>query len=261
VFCCARAALRSAAAAPFSSPALAPTCVARPRVLLPPSTPSLPFDLRGAAANAAAATFLPPTAPTPNRSHTHPPVPRYKLDDHIGCVVAGLTADANLLIGEARVMAQRHLYTYQEPMPVEQLVKRVCDLKHSYTQFGSLRPFGVSFLVAGHDKYLGHQLYMSDPSGNFSAWKATCIGKNNPAGKSLLKSDYTEGASIQECLKLAAKVMNKTMDTTAPSAEKIEFFTLTRDAEGNNVHTILPDAEVTALLAAVELEGGDAGDE
>jgi 20S proteasome alpha/beta subunit len=42
-----------------------------------------------------------------------------------------------------------------------------------------LRPFGVSLLYIGHDPIHGFQLYHSDPSGNYSGWKATCIGANN----------------------------------------------------------------------------------
>lgn len=38
-------------------------------------------------------------------------------------------ADANILINICRMAAQRYLYAYQEPMPVEQLVKSVCDTK------------------------------------------------------------------------------------------------------------------------------------
>ena len=60
----------------------------------------------------------------------------YKLDDHLVCAVAGLTADANELIDIARLMAQRYAYTYQEPQPVEQLVSQICDRKHFFTQFG-----------------------------------------------------------------------------------------------------------------------------
>lgn len=39
-------------------------------------------------------------------------------------------------------------------MPVEQLVRSICDYKQAYTQYGGLRPFGVSFLFAGYDRYL-----------------------------------------------------------------------------------------------------------
>ena len=61
-------------------------------------------------------------------------------------------------------------------MPIEQVVRTVCDYKQAYTQFGGLRPFGVAFLFAGWDKHYGFQLYQSDPSGNYSGWKATVIG-------------------------------------------------------------------------------------
>ena len=37
----------------------------------------------------------------------------------------------------------------QEPMPVDQLVRQLCDTKQGYTQFGGLRPFGVSLLYGG----------------------------------------------------------------------------------------------------------------
>ena len=92
-------------------------------------------------------------------------------------LVAGLTADANILIQRARVSSQRYLHDFQEPMPVEQVVRTVCDYKQAYTQFGGLRPFGVAFLFAGWDKHHGFQLYQSDPSGNYSGWKATVIGE------------------------------------------------------------------------------------
>ena len=121
----------------------------------------------------------------------------YKLDEHVACAVAGITSDANILINTARVTAQRFTFTYGEPMPVEQLVQSLCDTKQArarcawscarraharplgaqgYTQFGGLRPFGVSFLFAGWDAVHGFQLYQSDPSGNYGGWKATAIG-------------------------------------------------------------------------------------
>jgi 20S proteasome subunit alpha 3 len=128
------------------------------------------------------------------------------------------TADANILIDQARLRAGRYAYQYQEPIvPVvlEQLVvEYVCNYKQFYTQRAGLRPFGVAFLFAGYDDQYRFQLYQSDPSGNYSGWKATVvIGANNQAGKSLLKSEYkigeTEAESdesipaVQEALKLA----------------------------------------------------------
>jgi 20S proteasome subunit alpha 3 len=60
----------------------------------------------------------------------------YKIDNHIAAAVAGITADANVLINMARVHAQRYLHQYGEPVPVEYLVQQLCDVKQGYTQFG-----------------------------------------------------------------------------------------------------------------------------
>ena len=108
-------------------------------------------------------------------------------------------------------------------MPVEQLVQKVCDLKQGYTQFGGLRPFGVSFLFAGHDPHHSLQLYASDPSGNYSGWKATCIGANNSTAQSLLRQDYRDDIGLEESIGLALKVLSKTMDSTSLDSEKREF--------------------------------------
>jgi 20S proteasome subunit alpha 3 len=144
----------------------------------------------------------------------------YALGESMICSVAGITADANILINYCRNAAQKYFYTYQEPIPVEQLVQRVCDLKQGYTQFGGLRPFGVSFLYAGWDKYHGFQLFQSDPSGNYGAWQATCIGASNQSAQSILKNEYKEEMNLNEAQILAIKVMSKIMDISSLNAEK-----------------------------------------
>jgi 20S proteasome subunit alpha 3 len=50
--------------------------------------------------------------------------------------VAGITSDANTLIDYARRIYQQYALSYGEPMPVEQLVQYVCNMKQSYTQHG-----------------------------------------------------------------------------------------------------------------------------
>ena len=175
--------------------------------------------------------------------------------------MAGLTADANILIDQARLRAGRYYYQYQEPIPVEQLVEHVCNYKQSYTQYGGLRPFGVAFLFAGYDEHHRFQLYQSDPSGNYSGWKATVIGANNQAGKSLLKTEYKEDLmTVQEALKLAVRVLNKTMDGTAAAVDKMELFTMTLNDKNECVHHILTSKEAKAVIDQVEAESASAGD-
>ncbi|BEI84369.1 hypothetical protein CcaverHIS002_0409730 [Cutaneotrichosporon cavernicola] len=151
----------------------------------------------------------------------------FLLNNNILSGLAGITSDANSLVNYARNSAQRHLYTYDEDIPVEMLVQRLCDMKQGYTQFGGLRPFGVSLLYVGWDPLYGFQLYQSDPSGNYSGWKATCIGANHSSAASLLKQDYKDDITLEEAKALCLKTMAKTMDSTKLSSEKLEFATMT----------------------------------
>jgi 20S proteasome subunit alpha 3 len=179
----------------------------------------------------------------------------YKIDDHIACTVAGITSDANILLNTCRLQAQRYLFTYQEPIPVDQLVRALCDTKQGYTQFGGMRPFGVSLLYAGWDRQKGFQLYQSDPSGNYGGWKAASIGANHASATSVLQADYQEETSLEEAVRLVVKVLSKTMDSTTLSPEKVELATLSRDAAtGEVVFKIFEDAELGPLLEAVNAE-------
>lgn len=171
----------------------------------------------------------------------------YKIDGHVMCAVAGITSDANILINQARLSSQRYSFSYQEPVPVEYLVQLICDTKQTYTQFGGLRPFGVSFLLAGWDRHYGFQLYQSDPSGNYGGWKATSIGANSNAASSILKSDYKEDLSLKDALGLAIKVLTKTMDSATLSADKLEISTVS-EKDGKVTHHQLSDKELEALL-------------
>ena len=82
----------------------------------------------------------------------------FQLSGNVLAGVAGMTADANSLVNYARNSAQKYLLSYDDDIPVEQLVQRLCDLKQGYTQYGGLRPFGVAFLCAGYDAHHGFQL-------------------------------------------------------------------------------------------------------
>ncbi|KAJ3196711.1 protein with putative role during mitosis [Irineochytrium annulatum] len=172
----------------------------------------------------------------------------YKINNNISVAVAGITSDANTLIQYTRNQAQGYELTYNEPIPVEQLVQRLCDLKQGYTQYGGLRPFGVSFLYGGYDIHQGFQLYHSDPSGNYSGWNATCIGANSANATSILKQDYREDFTLNEAKSLAVKVLAKTMDSSTLGADKLEFATLRLGADGSVIYHPFKPEEIEKLL-------------
>lgn len=69
-------------------------------------------------------------------------------------------------------------------------------------------------------------------------------GQNNQAGKGILKTDYKPENTVEENLKVAVKILLKTMDSATPGPERIELSTLRKDAEGAVQHYTLTDAEV-----------------
>lgn len=71
---------------------------------------------------------------------------------------------------------------------------------------------------------------------------------------SMLKQDYKEGEmTLKSALALAIKVLNKTMDVSKLSAEKVEIATLTRE-NGKTVIRVLKQKEVEQLIKKHEEE-------
>ena len=146
----------------------------------------------------------------------------HKVDEHLYCVVSGLTADANYLLEYLRTESQRYFSKFEEEIPIEQLVERVCDLKQAYTQSGGMRPFGSSFIFLGKDYQNGFQIWSSDPSGNMFSWKAIAQGSNEENANNFLKEEFKPDLSEQQALHLVVKGLMQTLDTSNPEVERIE---------------------------------------
>lgn len=172
----------------------------------------------------------------------------YQVDDHIYTSIAGLSSDARILLQEARKLAQEYRVKFNEPIPLERLAEEIADIKQSYTQHGGLRPFGAAFVLFGYDSYLGYQIYQTDPSGNYAAWKSISIGKNRTAIDPLIKSDYGEDMNVDECIKLALGITLKTADASALSPERIELG-IFKNVDGKCEFKLLTDEEMKALCA------------
>ncbi|MEM1657844.1 MAG: archaeal proteasome endopeptidase complex subunit alpha [Candidatus Jordarchaeales archaeon] len=135
----------------------------------------------------------------------------FVIDEHIGAAIAGLTADARVLVDQARVQAQVNKLTYDEPISVESLTKYIGDLKQVYTQHAGVRPFGVSFLIAGVDDG-GPKLFMTDPSGTYWGYWATAIGAGSQKAKEILEKEYKKDINLEEGIKLALTALKAVLE-------------------------------------------------
>ena len=132
----------------------------------------------------------------------------FQIDDHIGCATSGLVADARVLIDRARLDAQINEITYNEKIQVKTLVKRICDFKQTYTQYGGVRPFGTALLIAGVDE-TGARLFATDPSGALMEYKASSEGAGRSGAMTFFERHYKENISMEEAVDLGIKALNK----------------------------------------------------
>jgi proteasome alpha subunit len=151
----------------------------------------------------------------------------HQIDEHVGCATAGLVADARVLVEYSRLTSQINRVTYSEPIPIELLVRRICDYKQQYTQFGGVRPFGTALLVGGYDDD-GVHLFETEPSGSLTSFKATSTGGNKQPVMELLEQKYKPGMDADQAIMLALEGLRASLDE-AQTLAQVEVCTIQRD--------------------------------
>ncbi|CAL9092939.1 proteasome subunit alpha type-1-like [Musa acuminata AAA Group] len=136
----------------------------------------------------------------------------FKIDDHIGVAIAGLTADGRVLSRYLRNECINHSFVYESPLPVSRLVVRLADKAQVCTQRSWKRPFGVGLLVAGLDE-TGAHLYYNCPSGNYFEYQAFAIGSRSQAAKTFMERRFEafNGYSRDELIKDALFAIKETL--------------------------------------------------
>jgi proteasome alpha subunit len=136
----------------------------------------------------------------------------FKMDENIGCAIAGLHADSRILVDYARVQCQVHRLTYSEPIRVQTITRRLADIKQQYTQHGGVRPFGSALLIVGVDPDGTPRIMTTSPSGTYWAWEGTCMGNNSDEAKDKLTKELKQTMSLDEIVKLAIKILKSTSE-------------------------------------------------
>jgi len=139
----------------------------------------------------------------------------FKIDDHIGIAISGLTADARLLSKYMRNECINHKFAFERPMQTVRLVTQVADKAQVHTQQYGRRPYGVGLLVIGFDQ-TGPHLYESFPTGNFYDYKAMAIGARSQSARTYLEKYFPEfeNLSLQELIKHGLQALRETTQTS-----------------------------------------------
>ena len=132
----------------------------------------------------------------------------YEIDEHIISSAAGILSDARVLVERAQLFSQQHRVTYDTGIDVESVIKEISNIKQMSTQYGGIRPFGVSMMIVGISRDRG-KLFVSDVTGNYFGYTASAIGENDEKIKEMLKEGYKPESTVEDALKLGMKIFKK----------------------------------------------------
>jgi len=171
-----------------------------------------------------------------------------KLDENLTIAFAGLTADARVLINKARVEAQSFRLTCEDAPTVEYMARYIAKTQQSYTQRGGVRPFGVSSMIAGVSSDQKLSLYLTDPAGTYSSWKANCIGgKNEKAVREFLEKNWTPTLSETDAIRLTIRALLEVVDS---GSKNMEIAVILKDRPMQTI----PEEDVQVVITDIERE-------
>ena len=97
--------------------------------------------------------------------------------------------------------------TYDESVEVATVAKHLADQAHQFTQYGGVRPNGVSMIIAGVDQK-GESIYVTDPSGTYIQFAAIAIGAGADEVNEFFEKYYNADMSLEEAASLAVAAIN-----------------------------------------------------
>ena len=146
-----------------------------------------------------------------------------------------MVPDGRHFVDRARDESQSWRQNFKTPIPTSDLASRMGGYLQAYTMYGSVRPFGITAIVAGVDtseetpvdgevgsgpacgaggkteskKHGGPFLYMVEPSGMYWGYYGAATGKGRQAAKAELeKLDLHEGnITLDQAVKEAARII------------------------------------------------------
>jgi 20S proteasome alpha/beta subunit len=169
-----------------------------------------------------------------------------RIDSHVAMTFAGIIADSRSLSDYARLRCQSFRYSLDISPTVDTIAKSISNKMQEYTQKAGVRPFGLSCIIAGFDEGKDEpKLYLTDPSGQVSMWKAGVIGKNSDKVLGILEEKYKDNMSENDALKCTIDAMLQYVESGSKNMEVAVI-------KPGNDFKIVPDEQVDEIIKQVE---------
>ena len=129
---------------------------------------------------------------------------------------------------------------------MDNIAKQTAFKMQEYTQRSGVRPFGLSCIIAGFDEGKdAPKLFMTDPSGQITMWKARAIGKNSDKVLGILEEKYKDNIIEDEVLKCTIDAMLQYVEAGSKNMEVAVI-------KPGNDFKIVPDERIEEIIKQVE---------
>lgn len=132
----------------------------------------------------------------------------FNVDKQCGVSFVGWEADGRPLAEVAQQECSEYRAVYGVDISPQVLAERLGQYMHTYTCYGSHRPWGVTLLITAYDEHDKQPyLHMVEPSGYSFRCKAGSAGKSRPAVKTEIEKLDLDKMTVREGLREIARIV------------------------------------------------------
>lgn len=126
----------------------------------------------------------------------------FSVRPNIAITIAGVVADAQVLLEQVRYHVNLFENTYGKPLGVKAIANYLSNVLFAH----KLLPFITEMIVAGKDMD-GYKIYKLDPLGSIIEDRYAVSGSGSLVAIGVLENRYKEGSNVEECIKLAVDAL------------------------------------------------------
>lgn len=147
-----------------------------------------------------------------------------KITDQVGMTIAGLVADAQAMVDQAKALSNLYYYDKGRTIPVRAVSKIISNIL-----FGQ-RPYymGVSLLIGGVDD-TGPHLFSLDAAGSLIEDKYVSTGSGSVIAYGVLEDAFKEDLTEEEALRIAVRAVWSAMQRDVFSGNKLNLAVVTKE--------------------------------
>ena len=129
-----------------------------------------------------------------------------QVQKHVGVATTGMIPDGRHFVNRCRDEASDWKDKFKAPIPCHALTDRMSGYVQAHTLYSSVRPFGITAIIAGMDAR-GPQLFMVEPSGQSWGYKAAAAGKGKQTAVSELEKLALDEMVLEDALREAVRII------------------------------------------------------